>query len=342
MQKTTFLLLFLSFFGAVTQVCAEDAPSLPVEQVEELEDYIEPLFEANDFPQEPNVIQKALVFFTGTQQSHWTVENCIKFYSPLVAACYFSQLSDANQEYLNAGAGWPTGHHLNQAVLKYYLSGAVQHYLTDKRVEGMGNALYKSFATTFLVDHAVLGNLFKKDGFRYQLKGLGFSYYFKRLLMRWIRADNTQTTLSLIEAECKKMGIESGVTRGSVPENENYLLVESPRAIWLDLLRSISGVFNFDRRNSSNLWLGLDYDFKRMLAFYLSSGKAIEVERPWSESVSKSTFWLIIGIKVMLGLVYAREYFCGRYIIPYETISKLSPELQDRCYDLMWLNKTQL
>jgi hypothetical protein len=215
-------------------------------------DEVFPLFEENECAVPPNLLQKTLVFLTGTAQNHWTVENALKFYAPLVAGCYFSQLSAPNGDFLDINNR--TNRHLNKTASSYLVVEALQHYLVDKRVLSPLDAASYSLSSTWLSDHAVFGNLFKKDEFRYKLliKSSNPSasfYYLKRLSMRLSRGAKTSELLADIEAECKKLSIESGISYGSVPENENFLLLESPKTIYLELVRSVLGpIFAIDCR----------------------------------------------------------------------------------------------
>jgi len=357
-KKVVFAFIFVfAVCGNSFSEGAEEANSL-TEQVGKVnsdaeiveEDEVFPLFEENECAVPPNLLQKALIFLTGTAQNHWTVENSLKFYAPLVAACYFSQLSASNGDFLDINNR--TNSHLKKTAAFYLAVEALQHYLTDKRVLSPQDAASHSLSSTWLSDHASLGNLFKKDEFRYKLSikssnPSAYFYYLKRLSMRLSRGAKTSELLADIEAECKKLSIESGISYGSVPENENFLLLESPKTIYLELVRSVLGrIFAVDcRKYDDYAWLilGIDFDLKRAFLHYATKGEGTEESRDFAhDPVSEKVFWLVTSLRLLLAGLYLQSYFFNRIIIPYSTIQKLSPALQDRCYELMWLNKTQL
>jgi hypothetical protein len=264
--------------------------------------------------------------------------NALKFYAPLVAGCYENQLSRTRRGF---------------TIWTYPGVEALQHYLTDKRVLTPSDAAGYALSSSWLSDHAGLGNLFKKHEFRYRFKRNLF-YYLRRLFMRVGRAAKTDNLIAEIEAECKKVNIESGVFYGSVPENENFLLLESPKTIYLELVRAFLGRMLFlpPERNiylgpikiEGGVFQGLDFDLKRAFLHYVTKGKGTEDPRFFAtfSPFSQGAFWLMFGVRVLLAGLYLQSYFFNRIIVPYSTIQKLSPVLQDRCYDLMWLNKTQL
>ena len=345
-KKVVFVFIFvLAACGNSFSEGAEEA-HLVTEQVGKVnsdaeiveEDEVFPLFEENECAVPPNLLQKTLVFLTGTQQNHWTVENALKFYAPLVAGCYSCQLYN---------------NHLGNPLLTYFGVEVLQHYLTDKRVLIPSDAAGYALSSTWLSDHAGLGNLFKKHEFRYRFKGNLF-YYLKRLFMRVSRGAKTENLIANIEAECKKLSIESAISYGSVPENENFLLLESPKTMYLELARAFLGrmlllppernIYLGPIKIEGGVFQGMDFDLKRAFLHYVTKGSGTEDPRFFNEfsPISQGAFWLMFGVRVFLAGLYLQSYFFNRIIIPYSTIQKLSPALQDRCYDLMWLNKTQL
>ena len=116
---------------------------------------------------------------------------------------------------------------------------------------------------------------------------------------------------------CKRIEMDHGIIEGTLPPDDSYIQLNNPwnnsfKALWaIKRLLSPTVINRILKKD------GLDYKLAR-------ENKEITA----------------IMLFVIAGYVYTRMY--GKTFIPKATLEMLSPELQERCEDLLWQQKNSI
>lgn len=286
-----------------TSYVSPEAPSAPLPSAPAI-------FKPARHPDRPNLIQKALVFFTGTQQNHWTIENMAPYYG----------------SYLVPIPG-------------------IHPYIQRGLCGRDGEKVFKNGTKDLFLRYVPVLN---------------------SIVQFFYMPSATNKLLKDIQTECAELGIQNGISRGSIPENENYLLLLRPANYrlpgTLKIVLSFLAYFTIRKiitsYRLSNGSVQLDFTsqvdaFRKHLEStidddttqsaldkkeFSQAGKRI-LGFTTREEFFDTTDAYVTGGAFALFLISRYCFYFNRYIIPYSTIEKLSPELQERCYDLMWLHK---